>query len=281
VELYSSDLNPATVTLDELRTNMLSFIRGYYWCVQSINPSASLTLGVGINGSVHPEWLTFEHGRRWAQLVDDLNDWIKLPPTWEHTIQVVGAADFEPGWKLVSVSMVRQWVDGYASIAYSKYYFYGSCDGCPVVTRDASGNFVAGYTPVLVSESDWTMDDVWYVSYGANPAWPVPEIYETSGAHGRQWQNLALWVATCNLIPYTTIQCEPQRRGIHRYMRFSGAMTQHQACLDNANTQPCNPGLMNWPADGWRQLWQALNNPNTPLTNQAALRWSTDISWKQ
>ena len=125
------------------------------------------------------------------------------------------------------------------------------------------------------------MDDVWYLAYGIRPAYPLPEIYETSGAHARQWQNLALWAATCNLIPYTTTQCEPQRRGVNRHMYFVGAMTQYQACLDNQeDNKPCDPGLMNLPGAGWRQLWQALNDPNTPLTNQSGLRWSTDIAWK-
>lgn len=285
--LYGVALYPSghlTATLTQLESNMIGFFRGYYNCVSSTNPSASLTVGLGINSSVSTG-LTAEHGRQWAQLVDDLNDWIKTPPSWADKLHVAGAADFEPGWgsKIASVRLVRQWVDGYAGYVGAnppnQYYFYGSCDGCPYVTRDASGNFVASYAPVLVSESDWTMDDVWYVSYGADPAWPVPEIYATNGNHARQWQNLALWAATCNLIPYTTTQCEPQRRSINRYMRFAGAMTQHQACLDN--TPPCDPSLMNWPSDGWRQLWQALNDPNTPLTHQGALEWITDIAWKQ
>jgi len=265
------------VRLDVLETNLFGFVRGYYNCVSIHNPSASLTVGLGINGSI-ANWVTFEHGRQWAQMVYRLNNQYAA---WQSTIKVVGAADFEPGWVNIPIASVRQWAEGYASVTNSQYYFYGSCDGCPEVSRDAAGNFVASYASPLAAGSDWTVDDVWYLAYGIRPAYPLPEIYLTDGTNGRQWQNIAYWAATCHWIPYTTTQCEPQRRGVNRYMYFSGAMTQHQACVDSANTDPCDPRLMNWPSDGWRQLWQALNDPNTPLTHQSGLQWSTDISWKQ
>ncbi len=274
------------VMLDVLERNLKEFIRGYYNCVSSTNPSASLTLGVGINSWGDGSFVTAEHGRRWAQLVDNLNQYIQSPPTWAATIKAVGAVDFEPGEKWSPAANVRQWVDaygGYAGINPSKYYFYGSCSGCPQVTRDASGNYVASYAWPLVPGSDWTMDDVWYFAYGASPAYPLPEIYLTDGTSARQWQNLALWAATCTFIPSTTTLCEPLRRNLYRDMRFVGAMTQYQACLDTANDPyPCSPLEENSPADGWRQLWQALNDPNTPLTHPGAgaLQWSTDISWK-
>jgi len=274
VGLYGS--GRVTVRLDVLESNLFGFVRGYYNCVSIHNPSASLTVGLGINSSDDPSWLTFEHGRQWAQMVYRLNN---QHAAWQSTIKVVGAADFEPDWK--HVASVRQWAEGYASVTSSQYYFYGACSGCPAVTRDASGNYIANYTPVLVAESDWTMDDVWYLAYGIRPAYPLPEIYETSGVHARQWQNIVLWAATCTLIPYTSQLCEPQRRGVNRYMYFSGVMTQHQACIDIGYAPSCYPLLFNEPPAGWGQLWQALNDPNTPLTHQGALKWSTDISWEQ
>ncbi len=282
VALYP--VGTVNVKLDTVERSLRKFIQGYYECVSQINPSASLTLGVGINSHQAADWLTFEHGRRWAQMIANLNAYIQIPPTWEHTITVAGAADFEPDPDWSPSAPVRQWVAGYASVFDSQYYFYGACSGCPAPTQDASGNYVANYTPVLVQDSDWTMDDVWYLSYGARPALPMPEIYETSGAHGRQWQNMADYAATCNIIPGTTLQCEPQRQGFNRNMYFYGAMTQYQACLDKLEEpqpQPCDPRLMNPPGAGWQQLWQALNDPNTPRTHQNGLRWSTDISWKR
>jgi hypothetical protein len=273
VVLYGS--NQVKVRLDVLETNIFGFIRGYYNCVSVHNPTASLTVGLGINSS-KTNWLTFEHGREWAQMIERLNNRYS---SWGSTIKVVGAADFEPDWG--NVTRVRQWADGYASVAYSKYYFYGSCTGCPTeFTRDTSGYYVASYTPVLAAESDWTMDDVWYLAYGIRPAWPVPEIYAIDGTLAGQWQNLSFWAATCNLIPYTTTQCEPRRRNLNQPMYFTGAMTQHQACIDLDYPPDCYPLLFNEPPPGWGQLWQALNDPNTPLTNQSALKWSTDIAWK-
>jgi hypothetical protein len=269
-----------TLALDFLERSLRNFIQGYYECVSVINPSASLTLGVGVNSSI-AKWITYEHGRRWAQMVANLTEYIQSPPTWENTIKIAGAVDFEPGKDWSPSAPVRQWVAGYASIEYSRYYFYGACSGCPAVTRDASGNSVASYAWPLVAGSDWTMDDVWYLSYGARSAHLVPEIYETSRAHAWEWQNVADWAATCTLIPYTTNPCEPQRQGYYRDMYFVGAMTQYQACVDNQeDNQPCDPRLMNRPEAGWQQLWQALNDPNTPLTNQSGLQWSTDISQK-
>src|SRR5436190_9951593 len=71
------------VRLDVLETNIVGFIRGYYNCVSIHNPSASLTVGLGINSFVDdPSWLTFEHGRQWAQMVDRLNN---LHPSWQST----------------------------------------------------------------------------------------------------------------------------------------------------------------------------------------------------
>jgi hypothetical protein len=275
VSLYPDGVVKAR--LDALESSIFGFVRGYYNCVSVHNPTASLTVGLGINGSIG-NWLTYEHGRQWALMVSRLNNQYSA---WQSTIKVVGAADFEPGWINTPVANVRQWAEGYASVANSQYYFYGSCDGCPAITRDASGNYVAGYAPVLVPNSNWTMDDVWYLAYGIRPAYPLPEIYATNGFHARQWQNIAYWAATCTLIPYTTTPCEPQRRGINRYMYFSGAMTQHQACIDKEYDPACYPLLFNEPPVGWGQLWQALNDPNTPLTHQAALKWSTDITWNQ
>src|SRR5437762_1155064 len=113
-----------TVTLNVLQRNLVGFIRGYYTCVSSINPSASLTVGVGINSSGETRFITADHGQRWAQMVANLNDFIKSPPTWENTIKIAGAADFEPGPSWSPSAYVRQWVAGYASVAYSHYYFY-------------------------------------------------------------------------------------------------------------------------------------------------------------
>jgi len=268
------------MTLDSVEANVEWFLMGYHYCVSRFNPYASLTLAVGINGSV-PTWITYQHGQRWAQMIGRITDWIASPPSWASTIKVAGAVDFEPGFIKTHVASLRQWAEGYASISNSQYYYYGSCDGCPAVPLDASGNYVASYAPVLVTDSDWTMDDVWYLAYGVRPAYPVPEIYSETLA--REWENLADWAATCYSIPYTNTLCEPQRLGGNRSMQFSGAMTQHQACIDLDYDPKCYPLLFNEPPVGWQQLWQALNNPNTPVTNQgaSALQWSTDISWKR
>jgi hypothetical protein len=41
--------------------------------------------------------------------------------------------------------------------------------------------------------NNWTQEDIWYVSWGADPAFPLPEIYATDGVNAWQWQQMSLY----------------------------------------------------------------------------------------
>jgi len=56
-------------------------------------------------------------------------------------------------------------------------------------------------------------------------------------------------------------------------MDIKGSVTQYQAC---SQTGGCN-GIDNTPAQGYRQLWQALN---ADIDTAQDLLWATDLKWK-
>ena len=151
---------------------------------------------------------------------------------------------------------VQRWVTGYDSVNNWPYYDFGSCDSCPYTFPGGGGH------PGWVPPGDWTLDNIRYVSWGANPAFPLPEIYTTDQSQAYQWQNISLY----NYIYYN-----------HTHMTFKGAMTQYQACQDNP---PC-PLMDNTAETGWEQLYSALDSDDR--TRQYLLvnpMWSTDIQWR-
>jgi hypothetical protein len=106
-----------------------------------------------------------------------------------------------------------------------------------------------GCPPYGACNNGWTPEDVWYVAYGSPAAWPIPEIYFPANA--QQWQQVGRYGAV--------------QHG--SAVQFLGTLTQWAAaggCCTNA------------PADGWQQLFDALNSD--PQTAQE-LPYSTDITW--
>jgi len=133
-------------------------------------------------------------------------------------------------------------VNGYGSVAKHPYFDFGDAAGCP-----PTGNCIGR----------WTVEDVWYVSWGGRWALPLPEIYAPNGSSAREWQRLSLYSL--------------QRHG--RAMIIAGDMSQRRACRQSAD--PCR-GMNNSPERAWRLLSRALNSE--PRTAQS-VRWSTDVTW--
>ncbi len=106
---------------------------------------------------------------------------------------------------------------------------------------------------------NWTVDDIWYVSYGAGAANPLPLIYATDGANAVQWYQMSLYSFTTYGYP----------------MSIRGTMTQYRACLQRPLS--CDDSVKNSPSDGYFQLYDALNAD--PHTAQP-LFWSTDINYQ-
>lgn len=234
-------------TTQAISETVRGFLTGFYRCS---SPGTHLTLAIGINNA--GSGVTSTHGAAWAQLVNDLNNWIRKPPSWANKLTVWGAIDAEPGFG--SPSATRAWVNGYDSVnnPESSYLNFGSCDGCPYSACPSC-------TPV----GGWTLEDIWYISWGALPARPLPEIYLTNGVNADQWYRVALY-------------------GVNTHgglMRFRGSLTQWNACEENRRWNPnACVGTDNRPEEGYLQLYYALNaDPRTAQT----MPWSSDISWEK
>jgi hypothetical protein len=212
-----------------------AYVRGFERCV---GPSAAATLTLSLGTSNFGRQVSYAHGRAWAIMVNRTNDWLR--DSGYRRVEVTAANDIELGWN--TPRRTRQWVDGYGSVADWPYYNFGDAGACP---------------PFGDCHGAWTQEDVWYVSWGARWAWPLPQIYTGNGIQAKQWYRLSLY--------------SQQRHG--QPMTILGAMSQRTACKESRD--PCR-GMNNSPKRAWRQLWSALNRD--PRTAQR-LRWATDMEW--
>lgn len=239
------DASNAYVSFDDIEWLVTEFLQGYYTCATV--QGQHIVLALGVNN--HPRYggVIPAHGQIWGQVVDDIVDFINYPPSMSDKISAAAAVDIEFSWN--SSAATRNWLDAYQPAYRNPIYNFGSCDSCP---WSGGTNWVPA--------NGWTYEDIYYVSYDASLAWPLPEIYKTNGQHSDQWQRVSKYGYTAH----------------SSAMRFMGSMTQWYACQD---TDPgaCAANMTNnSPAQGWTQLWQALNAD--PATHQD-LQWSTDIRW--
>jgi hypothetical protein len=211
-----------------------AYARGLLRCSNGLrNAHARIAIGTTNWG---PD-VTWGHGRAWAGVVNEANEWAQRSG---HSARVdfAGADDIELSWNGPGRS--KRWVSGYESAALHPFYNYGTADACP-----PKGNCAGA----------WTLEDVWYVSWGAPHAWALPEIYTPNNSNARQWYHLVLYSYA--------------RHGAA--MQIAGVMSQRGAC--RRATDSCR-GMNNTPSRAWRQLSNLLNSD--PRTRQS-IRWSTDI----
>ncbi len=214
-----------------------AYARGFSTCARSL-PEADLRLGLGTSNS--GRHVSYAHGRAWGEMVNAANRWANWAGV-SSRVTFNGADDIEPGFG--GPMHARAWVRGYAGATAWPYFDFGSLDGCPPAGSCAGG---------------WTMEDAWYVAWGAPPAWPLPEIYASNGINAEQWFRLGLFSV----------------RRHHSQMRFAGVMTQRGACAQAHD--PCR-GINNRPGQAWSQLTSRLNRD--PRTAQE-ITWVTDILWQ-
>lgn len=212
-----------------------AYVRGFTSCLGRSATHLVLAIGTSNFGGQ----VTFDQGRAWATMVNRVADWVS-GNGYAARVAVAGANDIELGWNGPAVS--RRWVRGYDSVAEHPYLDYGDAAGCPP-NGDCIGR--------------WTVEDVWFVSWGARWALPLPEIYAPNGSSARQWQRLSLY--------------SQRRHG--RPMVIAGAMSQRRACRQSSD--PCR-GMDNSPGRAWRLLWRALNRDRRTAQ---PVRWSTDVKW--
>ncbi len=198
--------------------------------------------------------VTAGHGKAWSVMVNSINSWLRNSgydaQTW-----AVGASDMELGWNGPAVT--RGWVDGFASVCCAQFYNYGDAAGCRYDGRQAGDECGTSSYPA------WTANDVWYVSYGVAPAWPLPQIYRTDGVMAKQWYGLSLYAKNVKGAAMVVL----------------GSLTQYTACTQVG----CSSSTANTPGQGWTQLWNALNCKYFTVvscsTAQSRLTYSTDMSW--
>lgn len=256
VKIYAPNL--PFYTISQVETAMRSFIGGYVGCVKAL-PGISLTVAVGLNNSGNTTAMSSAHGTAWAGMINNLRSYINdhLPETvvingqtqqvtWASKIRVIAGVDFEPLFG--QMDRARNWLAGYDTIDQDMALNFGTCDSCPNTAYQGNQNVQL----TSIWSSNWTTDDIWFVSYGASPSYALPEIYNTLSYNAQQWANLSKYAATC------ASPCAPfARRGS---IPFQGAMTQKQACLDNDATglNICDATVRNAPTDGWTQLTAEL-----------------------
>ncbi len=233
-----------------------AYISGFYWC----SPAVSLTLGVGLNNFGPAQYVSFSNGAAWAGMVNDINRWTRSYG-YQGKVQVWGAIDIEGdtirGWNNYTDTL--PWIQGYDSAfdptLGSFYANYGSCDSCPFTNH--LNNVPLGFT----------VAQLYYVSYQARPAYPLPEIYlrtywesghEYPEINADQWWRISSYGATTYGVP----------------MRFQGSMTQWAACLQNPSQ--CDPSTQNTPEEGWTGLYTWTKSD---IRTSQVLTWSTDIRW--
>lgn len=238
-------------TTGNIRTAVEQFALGYYTCSGSDRVS-NLVVGVGTSnyqGSNEPcetQEKATAHGTAWSGMVRDLNQWA-INQGVIHQVQFFGANDIELDWNTPAWS--RAWVTGFDQVSGNLMLHFGDAAGCPYENYPHWSCGTSNYP-------EWTPEDVWYVSYGAPSALPLPLIYLTNGVHAKQWAYLSL---------YSVIN--------HGYrMDFTGVFTQWAACQQSGN---CD-SIDNTPQAAYQQLTYELSK--WPITAQH-LRWQTDIRW--
>jgi len=224
------------VTTAEVRDAGIRFAIGYWHCAPH---RSNAMLRVALGTTNYGRQVTYRHGQAWATMVNQANE-LLARLGYGARIDVAGANDIEPGWS--GPRAAKAWVHGYDSVNEWPYYNFGAAVGCPPYGNCAGA---------------WTVEDVWYVSWGASPALPLPEIYTGNGANAKQWFHLSL---------YSAVRHKSR-------MHIAGVLSQHTACRQSPD--PCR-GMNNTPPRAWTQLSRLLNSDHRTAQR---VRWSTDISW--
>ena len=220
-----------------IRNAVLAYASGFIRCT-SDHPAAHLTVAAGTsNWGPH---VTYGHGQAWGRMLNDANEALRGSDR-SGRITVLAADDIELNWNSPAAS--KRWIRGYQSVASWPYLDYGDAGSCPPFGRCAGG---------------WSVDDVWWVTWGASRAMPLPEIYTNSGSQAQQWYRLSL---------YSYL-----RHG--RRMIIAGVLSQRRACNQSLN-DPCT-GMNNSPSAAWKQLAGLLNRDRRTAQ---AIRWATDIGY--
>jgi len=260
VQSYGTRLPGGTgslVSVDQIEAAAKAWADGYWSCKLSETAKVTLAIATSNNGNE----VNATHGREWAGMINRIGSYIQNEG-YRPQIAIAGATNIELLWNGPDATIA--WVDGYESVNNHAFYNVGACEGCPYARRPLPDPNQA------IFGIDWTLEDIWYVSWGSPAARPLPQIYATSGVNAEQWQYLADWA----------LNIKGSR------MRFAGSFTQRQACDTLDNPAPdctgedgelgTNDDRNNTPEEGWRHLWIQLNRDDD--TGQTP-PFATDVNW--
>lgn len=232
----------ASFSVEKARQMVEQFARGYYGCTGT-DTTSTLFIGFGTNNSAGT--ITSAAGKKLANAAIAANDTI-TQSGWKQA-HAIGANDFEAFGKPASGSTAsKAWIDGYNSVSGRPFFVnYGSADGCPTSSFTSGTACNAGLNSEAIYHVSWT-----------GSAYPLPEIYTTSGSQAKQWMYLSLYSYTQHSSAFL----------------FQGVMTQHGACA-----QASCSGTDNTPSAGWNQLTNQLQTNSHTATTVGA---PTDIRWE-
>ncbi len=214
-------LSGITITHTQVQQMAEAFAHGYWVCTGS-DLTSVLTLGIGINN--YGSWVTYANGQTWGNDVAAVQAY-NQSHGYASQVGMMGAGDLEPDWN--SFSVTKNWVQGFSSVSGYDYLDFGDAGGCPQYSSNNGS-----------CDNGWNQYDEWYVSWGALPALPTPEIYRDFMA--RQWAMISLYGA--------------QHQNAKVYMQ--GPWDGYD--LDNT-------GLTS--SQAWNDLWTDLNNNSATAQN--------------
>jgi hypothetical protein len=146
----------------------------------------------------------------------------------------------------------RAWANAYSGVSGRRiYYNFGDAAGCQTFSQgDASSCGTSG-------QPGWDSADVYYVSWGASAALPLPQIYNEQGTNAEGWVMINKWALNNSL----------------GKMAIRGPLSQNQAC----NQVGGCAGVNNTSSQAWSQM---VNKMDAKPETIVDMLYSVDIKWQ-
>jgi len=250
--------NGDDATTAEVRTSA----QKYGSCWYNGNPGAGSTLKIamGVTNDLMTTTWAYNHGRAWANMVNNANDWA-VTNGYNSKLSFNGGLDAEHVLNS-SAAPGKDWADGYRSAVDPwNYFFYGDAGGCP---SDKYPSWTC----------DYNQDDILYMAWKLGVTTGFPQIYDEEPAsaspptsvNAQQWQKLS----------------ERAYNNGDGRINFSGGLSQKAGCTFLGHPSSCS-GRELGPKDSWKDLWNEVNctYDQGTCTTSDDLRWTSQITWDQ
>ena len=272
-------LNHPFVTMGAIRGATKVYARGFYRGTEGY-AAAFLELVLGTNNKLE---VSAEAGRVWAdEGADRINEFLEQNPKqgpqqqplfpFIQQARVHGGSDIEAAYG--DPDQTSAWAAAMSANGEGYWVYFGNCEGCP---EGAAATTFSASTPTgagPLGSPAWTVDDVYFVSWGVGHVRIQPQIYALDGVDAAKWESMA----------EHALEVIEVSGG--RPMKFRGTLTTHFACAPEPEGQGrCTSEEIedtnNTPEQGWLQLWRVLNRTSEVLGRDApdlsqGLRYSTE-----